>query len=176
LAAEAAGGTAVISIGGVDLRLVVTGDGLKRLDLPAGLMGLSGGRLYRAGVTAFGACGRCLVHVEAAAAMVEAVVNGMPPNVVPELDLEGVSGFDRSVYGAALLIPWGEVRTYGWLASSIGKGGAARAVGGALGRNPVPLAVPCHRVIRSDGSEGGFSAGPGLKAWLLEREASALRD
>jgi methylated-DNA-[protein]-cysteine S-methyltransferase len=77
------------------------------------------------------------------------------------LDLGPVSGFDRAVYVAARDVAPGEVVTYGELARRIGRPGAARAVGGALGRNPIPLFVPCHRIVGASGI-GGFSSTGGL--------------
>ncbi|MBK9921635.1 MAG: MGMT family protein [Elusimicrobia bacterium] len=68
--------------------------------------------------------------------------------------------FYQAVWKACAEIPAGEVRTYGWLAARIGRPGAARAVGTALGANPFAPVVPCHRVVRSDGGMGGYS-GPG---------------
>jgi len=87
-------------------------------------------------------------------------------------DLSAATAFQRLVWEAATAIPYGEVKTYGWVARRIGKPAAARAVGSALGRNPVPLLVPCHRVVLSGGGLGGFSApaGTGLKAQLLQLE------
>jgi len=88
------------------------------------------------------------------------------------LDLSGASDLERKVYSAALLIPCGEVRTYGEIARDIGAPGAAQAVGVALGRNPVPIVVPCHRVLASGGRSGGFSAPGGVstKFRMLEIE------
>jgi methylated-DNA-[protein]-cysteine S-methyltransferase len=74
------------------------------------------------------------------------------------VDLSAADAFERKVYAAALGIKRGEVRTYGDLATAIGAPGAARAVGVALGRNPIPIIVPCHRVLAADGKSGGFSA------------------
>ena len=92
-----------------------------------------------------------------------------------EPDTTGASPFDVRVWGAAREIGYGEVRSYGWLAARIGQPGAARAVGQALGRNPVPVIVPCHRVIRSDGGIGGFGAGLAWKIRLLGMEASGRK-
>lgn len=78
------------------------------------------------------------------------------------LDLAGCSPFERAVYGAAQAIPCGETRTYGELASAVGQPGAAQAVGLALGRNPVPILVPCHRILAAGGRTGGFSAPGGV--------------
>ena len=70
---------------------------------------------------------------------------------------ELVSPFQGDVLKTACTIPYGQVRSYGWVAKVLNKPGASRAVGGALRRNPVPLIVPCHRVIQSNGLLGGFS-------------------
>jgi len=78
--------------------------------------------------------------------------------------------FTRAVWRACATIPFGEVRTYRALAASIDRGGAMRAVGGALGANPLPIIIPCHRVIRTDGTLGGFGGGLPLKRRLLALE------
>jgi O-6-methylguanine DNA methyltransferase len=75
------------------------------------------------------------------------------------LDLRGRTEFEVAVWTKALEIPHGEVRPYGWIAAEIGRPKAVRAVGTALGHNPVPLIVPCHRVVRTDGSIGQYSLG-----------------
>lgn len=77
------------------------------------------------------------------------------------LDLDAVADFERRVCTAALAIPFGETRTYGELAAAVGSPGAARAVGAALGRNPFPIIVPCHRILAAGGRSGGFSAAGG---------------
>lgn len=87
------------------------------------------------------------------------------------LELEGCSAFARRVWEATRRIPYGQTRSYAQLAREVGVPGAARAVGRALGANPLPLVIPCHRVVRSDGSPGGFSGGVGLKRRMLELEA-----
>ncbi|MFL5779353.1 MAG: methylated-DNA--[protein]-cysteine S-methyltransferase [Chloroflexota bacterium] len=87
------------------------------------------------------------------------------------LDLRGRTEFERDVWQKALEIPRGEVRPYGWIAAEIGHPKAVRAVGTALGHNPVPLIVPCHRVVRSDGTIGQYSlGGPANKRRLLASE------
>ena len=88
--------------------------------------------------------------------------------------LDSVSDFEGQVYAAARRIPRGEVRTYGEIAREIGEPGAARAVGTALGRNPVPIIIPCHRVLGSAGKSGGFSApgGAETKFRMLEIEGA----
>lgn len=75
-----------------------------------------------------------------------------------KLDLAGVGAFHRSIYEALCRVGWGTTTTYGALARQAGDPGAARAVGQAMGRNPVPVIIPCHRVLASGGKPGGFSA------------------
>ncbi len=87
------------------------------------------------------------------------------------LDLSGATVFQRTVWSLTRAIPYGETRGYAWVARQIGSPGALRAVGGALAQNRFPLIVPCHRVIASDGSLGGFSGGLGMKKRLLALEA-----
>ena len=86
-----------------------------------------------------------------------------------DLDLRA-TGFQIRVYAALLEIPYGELRSYGEIARSIGEPSAARAVGAAVGDNPLPLVIPCHRVIESSGKLGGFAGGVGLKKRLLALE------
>ena len=88
-----------------------------------------------------------------------------------DLDIRGHSDFEQDVWRKALEIPRGEVRPYGWVAAEIGRPKAVRAVGTALGHNPVPLIVPCHRVVRSDGTIGQYSlGGPANKRTILATE------
>ena len=88
-----------------------------------------------------------------------------------DLDLRGHSPFEQDVWHKALEIPRGEVRPYGWVAAEIGRPRAVRAVGTALGHNPVPLIVPCHRVVRTDGFIGQYSlGGPENKRTILRSE------
>ena len=85
------------------------------------------------------------------------------------LDLEGTQ-FQKKVWKALRSIPYGEVRSYAEIAKKIGNEKAARAVGSACGKNPVLLAIPCHRVIASNGGLGGFAGGVTLKKALLRAE------
>lgn len=86
------------------------------------------------------------------------------------LDFDAVSAFDHRVLTELALVPRGSVLTYGQLAGRIGNPRAARAVGGAMARNPFPIILPCHRVIAATGDPGGFGGGLQLKRWLLELE------
>ena len=89
------------------------------------------------------------------------------------VDLSGQPPFVRAALRAARRIPYGQVRTYGWLARAAGRQGAARAAGQAMSRNPVPLLVPCHRVIGAGGRLTGFGGGLPLKRALLALEGIA---
>ncbi|HYM84991.1 MAG TPA: methylated-DNA--[protein]-cysteine S-methyltransferase, partial [Candidatus Dormibacteraeota bacterium] len=91
------------------------------------------------------------------------------------LDWRGRGTFERAVWAKALEIPRGEVRPYGWIAAEIGSPRAVRAVGTALGHNPIPLVVPCHRVVRTDGTIGRYSlGGEENKRAILEAEGVDL--
>lgn len=86
------------------------------------------------------------------------------------LDWEGLGKFERRVLTTVHRIPRGRVMTYGGVAAVVGSAGGARAVGNVMAQNRFPLAIPCHRVIRSDRRLGGFGGGPAMKRALLERE------
>ncbi|HVE96761.1 MAG TPA: methylated-DNA--[protein]-cysteine S-methyltransferase [Pseudonocardiaceae bacterium] len=89
-------------------------------------------------------------------------------------DLRGLGSFDQAVLAAAATIPRGQVRPYRWIAEQVGRPGAVRAVGSALGRNPVPVLIGCHRVIRSDGAVGDYVFGAETKSRLLAVEGANL--
>jgi O-6-methylguanine DNA methyltransferase len=91
----------------------------------------------------------------------------------PPFDLRGLTEFEQAVLRKTLEIPYGEVRPYGWIAREIGRPKAVRAVGTALGGNPIPLAIPCHRVVRSDGLIGEYGlGGPARKREILTKEGA----
>lgn len=83
------------------------------------------------------------------------------------------TAFDHKVWLALQKIPYGETRSYKWIAEKVGCPKAARAIGQALKKNPLPIILPCHRVIASDGSIGGFSCGIEIKKWLLRHEGAS---
>lgn len=116
---------------------------------------------------------------QADAALVEAIVAYGEGERVEfadtPLDLEGVPDFNRSVYDDILKLNWGETTTYGEIARRLGDVNLSRAVGKALGDNPIPLIIPCHRVVGANGTVGGFSAPGGVssKMRMLALEKAA---
>jgi methylated-DNA-[protein]-cysteine S-methyltransferase len=115
----------------------------------------------------------------AARPMLEAIVAGEPADATSlPIDLDDRPRFDQVVLGAVRSIGWGETSSYGSIARQVGAPRASRAVGGALGRNPISLVIPCHRVIASDGTLGGY----GGDGWidrdseLSRKEAMLLRE
>ena len=137
-----------------------------------------GGTVERSGGTSPASAFR-----DRAVAAVEAYFDGRPEALTELLlDLDGRPGWDLAVLGGVRRVPYGEVTSYGRLAREIGRPGAARAVGGAVGRNPIGLAIPCHRVIAADGSLGGYGGDwwgtreqlLEIKRELLEREGVTL--
>lgn len=87
-----------------------------------------------------------------------------------EIDWDGLSQFRRAVLRETMAIPPGETRSYRWLAERVGRPRAVRAVGRVMATNPVPIVVPCHRVIASDGTLRGYGGGLGMKERLLRLE------
>jgi O-6-methylguanine DNA methyltransferase len=111
---------------------------------------------------------------EPARRMLERYLNGLERRLQIDLDLAIGTPFQRRVWDAARRIPYGAVVSYAELASMAGGSGAQRAVGNALGANPVPIVVPCHRIIHADQSIGGFSSGLRWKRHLLTIERGQL--
>jgi methylated-DNA-[protein]-cysteine S-methyltransferase len=91
-------------------------------------------------------------------------------NFTCKTDFTEGTDFEKAVWNALRAVPYGETRTYKWMAEQIGKPHAFRAVGQALGKNPLAIVFPCHRIIESDGSLGGYSSGTDIKRRLLELE------
>jgi methylated-DNA-[protein]-cysteine S-methyltransferase len=89
-----------------------------------------------------------------------------------KLDRRLMRGIARDVLAATAKVPFGRTTTYGTLAERIGRPRASRAVGNALGSNPIPIVVPCHRVLRAGGDVGGYAGGPDRKRRLLTLEGS----
>ncbi|MCB2202831.1 methylated-DNA--[protein]-cysteine S-methyltransferase [bacterium] len=95
-----------------------------------------------------------------------------------EINWDAITGFQRDVLQLSCEIPYGEIRTYGALADELGKPGASRAVGAALANNPIPIVIPCHRVIGKDRRLHGFAAPDGIKtkAFLLKLEGNTVNN
>ncbi|HEX9595787.1 MAG TPA: methylated-DNA--[protein]-cysteine S-methyltransferase [Anaerolineales bacterium] len=106
----------------------------------------------------------------------EQLLSGRRSHFDLPVDLQALTDFQRRVLAATARIPRGQVMTYSQIAHQIGKPRAARAVGQALAHNPVPLLIPCHRVVASDGRLTGYSGGGGIatKARLLQLEGASL--
>ena len=92
------------------------------------------------------------------------------------MDISGLTGFQRKVLKALQQVPRGEVRTYAWLARRVGRPKAARAVGNAMARNPIPILIPCHRVVPSTGGTGNYGLGKEMKRDLLRREGVRVEE
>lgn len=113
--------------------------------------------------------GRRLIRSEAPKAwghLIPERIEAGSPGKLP-VDLRSVTRFQEKVLLEAATIPKGEVRPYGWLARQVGQANAARAVGSTMARNPIPLIIPCHRVVRSDGHIGSYSLGGPDRKWAL---------
>jgi len=110
-------------------------------------------------------------RLAAAIAALEGFLEGRPPTGRLAVDLSDRPAWDRAVLGEVAMIGWGETASYGDIARRIGAPRAARAVGGALGRNPIGLLVPCHRVIAADGTIGGY----GGDAWGSVEDRLAIK-
>lgn len=115
-------------------------------------------------------------QAEVAVGQVREYLRGQRQTFEVALNLNGLTAFQQRVLRAAQKVPYGETITYAELAQQIGQPQAARAVGQALGRNPIALMIPCHRVLAADQSLRGYSGGQGIstKAWLLALEGVLL--
>ncbi len=113
---------------------------------------------------------------ELTAAALRAAIAGQTPAQLPPIDLSAGSAFQRRVWEVLRTIPHGKTLAYTEVAAAIGRPKAVRAVGGACGANPVPVLVPCHRVLAAHGGLGGFSGGLDWKRTLLAREGIMLAE
>ena len=103
------------------------------------------------------------------------ILAGRTPKIFPPLDLAGTD-FQKKVWQALQKISLGKTQSYGAIAAAIGRPKAVRAVGGACGANPIPVLIPCHRVLAANGKIGGFSGGLDWKRRLLAREGIRLQN
>lgn len=111
-------------------------------------------------------------RLDAAARALTDYLDGRSRRVDVPIDLRLLTGYRREVVSALPSIAYGQTATYAEMAEVTGRPRAVRAVGSACANNPVPLVLPCHRVVRSDGSEGGYRGGPEAKRALLALEAT----
>lgn len=102
----------------------------------------------------------------------DAYFNGRLKKFKQEIKFITGTDFEHKVWLTLKEIHYGEIRSYKWLAERVGRPKAVRAVGQALKKNPLPIILPCHRIIASDGSIGGFSCGVEIKRWLLKHEGA----
>jgi O-6-methylguanine DNA methyltransferase len=139
-------------------------DGLCRLEFPA----------RRPAIPRFSSSARPNEKVQEwhrlALGALTSVIEGKTPETLPPLDLSAGTPFQRLVWQALLAIPAGRSSSYAEIARGIGRPKAVRAVGGACGANPIPVLVPCHRVLATSGQIGGFSGGLAWKEKLLRGE------
>jgi methylated-DNA-[protein]-cysteine S-methyltransferase len=104
----------------------------------------------------------------------EDILAGRDPAELPPFDLSRGTDFQRRVWNELLRIPAGRTKSYGEIAEAVGEPKAARAVGAACGSNPIPVIIPCHRVLAANGKRGGYSGAAGWKEKLLAYEGAQL--
>ncbi len=165
---EEGAGTAVETPLGT-VALFYSEKGITRIELP------QEGKTYRHDRSEEGKAKRYVALERRAAGLLRQYFAGARITFDLPLDLRQATDFQRAVWNAAAKIPYGETRSYAWIAKRIGRPKAARAVGQALGANPVPVIIPCHRVITSVGRLGGFTGGLRMKKRLLAMEAGGKR-
>ena len=144
-----------------------------------GLCGLefpSGAKRRKSEVGAAAPAARIRRWHAAASKALRLALAGRPPGRLPPLDLSGGTEFQQRVWRALRKIAGGRTWSYGQVAQAIGSPKAVRAVGGACGANPIPVFVPCHRVLAANSGLGGFSGGLNWKRALLKREGIRLPD
>jgi methylated-DNA-[protein]-cysteine S-methyltransferase len=118
---------------------------------------------------------RAPARLSKAEKLLKSYFSGEKTDFTDKPDYSGCTEFERAVWETARKIPYGQTRSYGWIAKEMGNPKAARAVGQALGKNPVPIIVPCHRVIAGDGGLGGFSGGLEAKKKMLALEKASVK-
>jgi methylated-DNA-[protein]-cysteine S-methyltransferase len=132
-------------------------EGLVRVQLPEANIAATAARLLRIGAREGEPDGA--PHALQTIDTLRAYLAGAPIDFSPlTLDMRGQTPESQAIYSALRSVPWGQTTTYGQLAAAIGQPGAARAVGGAMARNPWPVVVACHRVLTAQRGSGGFSA------------------
>jgi O-6-methylguanine DNA methyltransferase len=151
--------------------------GLARLDFPNGKMSLRRDAAQPAGATPALRKTALKEWHRLTTRAVELAIGGKAIAAMPPLDVSGATEFQKSVWSALQKISCGKTKTYSEIAASVRNPKAARATGSACGANPIPLLIPCHRVLASGGKLGGFSGGLDWKRKLLTREnVTSFRD
>ena len=152
------------------IRITARAGAVLRCDLPVRQTARTAPRLMRCRLSALAPADcRALVR---AGKFVRACLAGKKPPAAPALQPEAGGAFTLALLAALQKVPRGTTVTYGELARRLGRPGAARAVGAACGANPLPLFIPCHRVVAAGGAPGGFSAGRAWKSFLLTSESA----
>jgi O-6-methylguanine DNA methyltransferase len=154
--------TALIQTADGTFTAYFSGTGLARLDFPIG------GRVSSSNQTGLSAQAGAWLSLTERALM--QALSGKSPGKLPPLDLSAGTEFQRCVWNALREIRSGQTKSYAQVAQAIDRPGAVRAVGQACGANPIPVVIPCHRVLAAGGKLGGFSAGLDWKLKLLRRE------
>lgn len=168
--------TCRIGIGDASFRASASPQGITGLELPPldrAVRSLAGRPPVAAKVVGAEKDSPAEAHLQELGRFLSELLSGREPGGQPAIDISSATPFTRQVMQVVYRIPWGAVSSYGQVASMAGRRGAARATGGALGRNPVALVIPCHRVLAANGGIGGWSGRPGWKEWLLQLETPA---
>lgn len=152
------------------IRVVVTPGGLGRVDLLAGDGTATQATRRRRPVGSE----ETTTVLDRAVREIDEYLEGERRRFTVPLDLSGVPDFTRRVLDATGEIPYGEVRTYAEVAAAAGSPRGARAAGNALGSNPIPIVIPCHRIVRTSGALGGYTGGLPTKRRLLELEGCTV--
>jgi len=144
-----------------------------------GLCAIEFGRLETSRKSRFTTCshiGNSTTLLNRVCAQLKEYFSGQRRKFDLPLDLSSLTPFQREVLAVTNRIPWGEVWSYQRVAQEMGRPKSSRPVGQALGRNPIPIVIPCHRVVASDGGLGGYcgTSGLDLKRWLLRHEGAQL--
>ena len=113
-------------------------------------------------------------HLDILSRQLDTYFKGAPESFDIPLDFTRGTDFQKLVWAVVRKVPYGQTTTYGQISQILGKPGAVRAVGAANGANPIPIVVPCHRVIQADGKLGGYSGGLDIKDALLRLEGAVL--
>jgi len=155
--------------------IVLSASGVQRITLPSHTINEALDQIQGIGLDT-GAKERGISHL---ARQIKEYFQGERSVFECRLDLSGSTSFQRAVWEYTMSIPYGEIRSYRWVAGKIGKANACRAVGQALARNPIPIIIPCHRVVYEGGRLGGFGGKANIRDFkrrLLELEGTVEKN